>query len=118
MDAIDRFGEALVQAGHRRRSSRRMRASVFARFGRASRGAGSRSRLRLALAALALTSTTTAIALAASGVILAGAPVRIAKPSATTGEGIPVLGGTRLLSLRAPDPAGGPPWGLRADRPR
>jgi hypothetical protein len=96
MDAIDRFGEALVQAGPQRRLRGRL------------------VRLRVALVTLVLASTTTAIALAATGVILTGAPVQIAeRPIATAGEGIPVLGGTRLLPLRAPDPAGGLPWGMR-----
>jgi hypothetical protein len=114
MDAIDRFGAALVQAGHRRQGSRRHALTgAFAGRGRALRPLGSLSRVRVALLALALALTTTAIALAASGVILTGAPVRTAKPSAIAGEGIPVLGGTRLLSLRAPDPAGGLPWGMR-----
>lgn len=114
MDAIDRFGDALVEAGHRRNSSRRwLRASAPGRRERALLPLPALSRLRIALVTLALAFTTTAIALAATGVILTGAPVRIAKPSATAGEGIPVLGGTRLLALRAPDPAGGLPWGMR-----
>jgi hypothetical protein len=93
MDAIDRFGEALVNAKRRRRPL---------------------PRLRLALAALVLALATTAAGLAAGGVILTGSPVRtVARPIATAGEGIPVQGGSRLLPLRAADPAGGPPWGMR-----
>jgi len=115
MDAIDRFGEALVQAGGRRHGRAwRLRAASCAGFEHTLRPLGSLSRLRVALVALALAFTTTAIALAATGVILTGAPVRTARhPSATVGEGIPVLGGTRLLALRAADPAGGLPWGMR-----
>lgn len=30
--------------------------------------------------------------------------------------GVPVVGTVRLLSLRVPDPAGGPPWGMRVMR--
>jgi hypothetical protein len=114
MDAIDRLGDALVQAAHRRRRFPwRVRASAAVGLEHTLRLIGSRSRLRIALLALAPTLATTAIALAASGVILTGAPVHTAKPRATAGEGIPVLGGTRLLPLRAPDPAGGLPWGMR-----
>ena len=75
---------------------------------------GSLSRLRVVLVALALVFATTAIALAATGVILTGAPVgTVTRPVATAGEGIPVAGGSRLLPLRAADPAGGLPWGMR-----
>jgi hypothetical protein len=53
-------------------------------------------------------------ALAAGGVILTGSPVAIVRaPIATAGEGIPVVGGSRLLPLRVADPAGGLPWGMR-----
>jgi hypothetical protein len=55
-----------------------------------------------------------AAALAAAGVILTGSPVKPARPPvATAGVGIPKVGGSRLLALRIPDPAGGPPWGMR-----
>jgi hypothetical protein len=112
MDAIDRLGEALVAAGRRRRSRAwRLRAAVVAGYEHAPQPLD--SRLRVALVALALAFTTTAIALAATGVILTGAPVRATKPSASAGEGVPLLGGTRLLPLRAADPAGGLPWGMR-----
>ena len=70
--------------------------------------------MRVALLALALVLATAAITLAATGVILTGSPVGTARaPIATAGEGIPVAGGARLLPLRAPDPAGGLPWGMR-----
>ena len=70
--------------------------------------------LRVALVALALVLATSAITLAASGVILTGSPVGTAHaPIATVGEGIPVVGGARLLPLRVADPAGGLPWGMR-----
>jgi hypothetical protein len=54
------------------------------------------------------------IALAATGVILPGAAVRpeeVLNPS--VGLGVPAPGGSRLLSLRVVDPAGGLPWGMR-----
>ena len=72
------------------------------------------SRLLLVTAAVLLLLGTAAVALAASGVILTGAAVpasRLASPSA--GAGLPQPGKWKLLSLRVPDPAGGPPWGMR-----
>jgi hypothetical protein len=56
----------------------------------------------------------TGSALAASGVLRTGAPVGTpvaAIPNAYEGAVIP--GSAHLLSLRVPDPDGGPPWGLR-----
>jgi len=56
----------------------------------------------------------TTIALAATGVIPIGSPVRPIGPlSPGIGEGVPLPGHSRLLPLRAPDPDGGPPWGIR-----
>jgi len=75
---------------------------------------GPLGRVRVGLIALGLAGASTAVALAASGVILTGSPVRIVeRPSPTAGQGIPVPGASRLLALRAPDPAGGLPWGMR-----
>jgi hypothetical protein len=115
MDAMDRFGEALVQAGQRRARSRWPRRAITS-GGRPYKSRPLRSlvRLRVAIIALVLLLATTAIALAATGVILTGSPVHtISQPTATGGEGIPVEGGSRILPLRAADPAGGPPWGMR-----
>jgi hypothetical protein len=68
--------------------------------------------LPLALIVALLLITT--IALAASGVIPLGSPVRPSGPlSPGVGEGLPLPGHSRLLPLRAPDPDGGPPWGIR-----
>jgi hypothetical protein len=115
MDAMDRFGEALVRAGQRHSHGWGMlRALPSAGRRYTPRSLRSLARLRVALIALALLLATTAIALAATGVILTGSPVRtIGQPIATAGEGIPVEGGSRLLPLRAADPAGGLPWGMR-----
>jgi len=58
----------------------------------------------------------TGTALAASGVLF-GSPVKPIGPLvATAGVGVPLPGGSRLLSLRVPDPAGGLPWGMRVVR--
>jgi hypothetical protein len=64
------------------------------------------------VAALALAATT--IALAATGVILNGSPVPNSPGlNPHVGAGAPLPGRSRLLTLRASDPAGGPPWGMR-----
>lgn len=70
--------------------------------------------VRLVALAIGLVLAMTTIALAATGVILTGSPVRPSGPvSPRAGEGVPVPGHTRLLSLRAADPQGGLPWGMR-----
>ncbi len=54
-----------------------------------------------------------AIALAATG-MLTGSPVKEqGRPSPNAGIGLPAPGGLRLLALRAADPEGGLPWGMR-----
>ncbi len=118
MDAMDRFGEALVQGGERRSHRRWLgRAAWFGGELRAPRSLASLVRLRVAGIALALVLATTAIALAATGVIPTGSTVRTSsRPLATAGEGVPVAGGSRLLPLRVADPAGGLPWGMRVSR--
>jgi hypothetical protein len=115
MDAMDRFGQELVRAGRRRHAGRRPLPALFGtRFARTSPRRRASVHVRVALVALALVLATAAITLAATGVILTGSPVGTARaPIATAGEGIPVAGGARLLPLRAPDPAGGLPWGMR-----
>lgn len=74
-------------------------------------------RLRLPALAVLLLLATTTIALAASGVILTGKPVKPEEAlNPGVGEGVPEPGATKLLSLRANDPAGGLPWGMRIVR--
>jgi hypothetical protein len=66
----------------------------------------------IGLAALVLL-LLTAAALAASG-ILTGSPVRPAHRLSPAAEaGVPLKGGSTLLGLSVPDPAGGLPWGMR-----
>jgi hypothetical protein len=115
MDAMDRFGQELVRAGRRRHARRRpLPALLGTRFALTSPRRRASVHVRVALLALAVVLATAAITLAATGVILTGSPVGTASaPIATVGEGIPVAGGAQLLSLRAPDPAGGLPWGMR-----
>jgi hypothetical protein len=115
MDAMDRFGQQLVDAGRRHHAGRRSLRSLFgARLTHSSSRRRMPTHLRVVLVVLVLMLATTAITLAATGVILTGSPVgTVRAPIATAGEGIPVAGGVRLLPLRAPDPAGGLPWGMR-----
>lgn len=71
---------------------------------------------RLALAA-ALCAVTAGTALAATGVIPFGSAVEAPHDlSPRVGSGVPAPGGSVLLSLRYPDPEGGPPWGMRVIR--
>jgi hypothetical protein len=53
-----------------------------------------------------------AIAAAATG-ILTGSPVPSRPSVPRTGSGVPAPGGSELLALRAGDPEGGLPWGMR-----
>jgi len=77
------------------------------------RGPRRRSSLRVASAISLGLLATAAAAVAATG-LLSGAPVKPQEHlTATTGWGIPIPSSVRLLALSAPDPAGGPPWGLR-----
>jgi hypothetical protein len=69
---------------------------------------------RVAVIAIGFVFATTAITLAGTGVILTGSSVRPSRaPVPTAGEGVPLRGGSRLLPIRAADPAGGLPWGMR-----
>jgi hypothetical protein len=115
MDAMDRFGQELVLAAARRGAGWQPLPALFGtRFARMSPRRLLPAHMRVALIALALVLATAAITLAATGVILTGSPVgTVRAPIATAGEGIPVAGGARLLPLRAADPAGGLPWGMR-----
>jgi hypothetical protein len=66
---------------------------------------------------LALGLAVTAFGLSAAGVFERGTPVGPeVPPSPTANEGVAIPGTVRLLALRAADPAGGPPWGLRVLR--
>jgi hypothetical protein len=69
--------------------------------------------LKAAVIAAVLGVAGGAIALAATGV-LSGSPVKEqGKLSPNAGFGLPAPGGSRLLTLRAADPEGGLPWGMR-----
>jgi hypothetical protein len=115
MDAMDRFGQELVRAGSHRHTWWLPLPALFGtRLARRSPRRRASVHVRVLLVVLVLVLATAAITLAATGVILTGSPVgAVRAPIATAGEGIPVAGGARLLPLRAPDPAGGLPWGMR-----
>lgn len=69
---------------------------------------------RILLVGLVLVLATAAVALAAAGVFAPGSPVGPSVPPVpTANDGTAVPSTIKLLSLRAPDPQGGPPWGLR-----
>jgi hypothetical protein len=71
-------------------------------------------RLRVALLACGAVLASGTIALAATGVILTGAPVPASnQQDANVGDGVPAPGASQLLPLRAADPEGGLPWGMR-----
>lgn len=74
-------------------------------------------RIRPLVAVVLLVLVLAAAAVAATLVLRVGSPVAPAgNASPTVGIGIPAPGGSRLLVIRAPDPAGGPPWGMRVLR--
>jgi hypothetical protein len=66
---------------------------------------------------VALSLVLAATGLAAAGVFRRGTPVGPeVTPSPTADEGVAIPSSVKLLPLRVPDPAGGPPWGLRVLR--
>ena len=74
-------------------------------------------RLRSLIAVAVVLLALAAAAVAATLVLRVGSPVvPPGNASPTVGIGIPAPGGSRLLAIRASDPAGGPPWGIRVLR--
>lgn len=76
------------------------------------RSSSRRSLRMIAFAVLGLL-TATAAAFAASRVLQTGSPVPAGRGMPRVGMGVPAPGGSRLLKVRSPDPAGGLAWGLR-----
>jgi hypothetical protein len=77
------------------------------------RGRATRRVVLLVAGTLLLAAT---VALAAGGVIQIGPPLKDSHPlpqRPDVGLGTVEPGTAKLLAVRAPDPAGGPPWGLR-----
>jgi len=73
-----------------------------------------RSRTRLLVVGVGGVLALGGVAVAATTIIQTGAPVKSHGMSDLVGKIEP--GSTRLLSLRVPDPDGGPPWGIRVFR--
>jgi hypothetical protein len=104
LQILQELRDELIAAAHRQEASRRA-------------GTGLRSwlsrRANTIVMAVMLVLVGSAIAVAATGV-LSGSPVRQqGRLSPNAGIGIPAPGGSRLLALRAADPQGGLPWGMR-----
>ncbi len=99
------LGETLTAAALRQEINARTTSSMRAWLSR---------RLNAAAMAVALVLAGGAIAAAATG-LLTGSPVPEpeGRASPDAGTGIPSAGGSQLLPLRAADPEGGLPWGMR-----
>ncbi len=110
-DPYTQLGEELLLAARRQEDTDCAASGVRAWFLRRSR------RLHATALAVALVLAGGTLALAASG-LLSGSPVPEpqGRPSPDAGTGVPVAGGSRLLALRAADPEGGLPWGMRLVR--
>jgi hypothetical protein len=115
-DYLDRLERQLIEAVPRPAANpgvRRPAEAAGSRRPARGRGTGRRG-IPLALIAAAALFAATAGALALTGVLATGPAVRPTRGlSPTTGLGVPARGGSRLLALIAPDPAGGLPWGMR-----
>jgi hypothetical protein len=112
-DSTDRFEHLrilqelrhdLVAAAHRQEANHGPAAAVRSWLSR---------RMNATVMAVAFVLAGGAIAVAATGV-LNGSPVKRQGPATpNAGIGVPAPGGSRLLALRAADPQGGLPWGMR-----
>lgn len=91
-----------------RDAAERMAQSPFSRTLERSRRWRGRLLARPLILGLAIVSCATGVALAARALVGVGTPAPREYPHLRVG-----ILGTRLLSLRVPDPAGGPPWGMR-----
>jgi hypothetical protein len=113
---VPELRHALVAAATRRVAPAAGATPAHAATLRARRTIRHARRVPLLAAALAVALLSAAVALAASGLIQTGAPVTPLpgqRFTPTTGYGVPIAASVRLLPISAPDPAGGPPWGLR-----
>jgi hypothetical protein len=109
MSVLPQLEHDLLEAADRRLSARGGEDPRSAERHRRPR----RQALNAAVIAMVLAMACGAIALAATGV-LTGSPVKEqGRPSPNAGIGLPAPGGSRLLALRAADPEGGLPWGMR-----
>jgi hypothetical protein len=101
---LQELRDELIAAAHRREANRRAAAGVRSWLSR---------RVNAVVMAVVLVLSGGAIAVAATGV-LSGSPVKQqGRLSPNAGMGVPAPRGSRLLALRAADPQGGLPWGMR-----
>lgn len=101
-DYLDRLEQQLIEAVPRPTQEPSPRRSTHRRG------------IPLGLIVAAVLLAVTATALAFTGLLATGPAVRPTRGlSPTAGLGVPARGGSRLLALSAPDPAGGLPWGMR-----
>ena len=100
LKALEELGDQFERAAYAARRPRR-------------RGRRTRRRRVLFLAVIGVL-LAGATAMAASGLLTGNPPGVTFK--ADEGLGRPLPGQTNLLDLRVPDPAGGPPWGMRTVR--
>jgi hypothetical protein len=101
---LQELRDELIAAAHRQEATRGAAAGMRAWLSR---------RVNAGVLAVVLVLSGGAIAVAATGV-LSGSPVREqGRLSPNAGIGVPAPGGSRLLALRAADPQGGLPWGMR-----
>lgn len=98
------------------RVEQELRAAAMTKEGRPRSRLGRRWSAALVLAGLALVAA--GAALAATGQLDFGPPLDpLGRPGRQDHGGSPAQRG-RLLAVRTPDPAGGPPWGIRTFRSR
>ncbi len=104
LQILQELRDELIAAAHTQEANRRGAAGVRSWLSR---------RANTVVMAVVLLLAGSAIAVAATGV-LSGSPVKQqGRLSPNAGIGIPAPGGSRLLALRAADPQGGLPWGMR-----
>ena len=108
LDAIGEQIDAAARRDERHTTERHHRRCHGTRLG----GRGPR---RLLVAIVLALGFAGGVAYAATRLIKTGEPVPT-RPGGSSGLDAIVPGTTRLLSIRAADPAGGPPWGLRVFR--
>lgn len=103
-DPYATLGKELTAAAERAEAGRDMRGGMRSWLSR---------RLNAAVAAVALLLAGGAVAVAATGV-LTGTPVKPEAPlSPVAGNGLPLPHGGAHLVIKASDPSGGLPWGMR-----
>jgi hypothetical protein len=101
---LQELRDELIAAAHKQEANRGGAAGVRSWLSR---------RVNAAVIAVVFVLAGGAVAVAATGV-LNGSPVKRQGPATTNaGIGVPAPGGSRLLALRAADPQGGLPWGMR-----